>query len=77
MATVHAKGQLSLNHDFRHQGMLGNVYTGRLVEATTLGGRHAVMPTIIGRSWSQSLNTFVLDPDDPFTEGFSPGDIWA
>lgn len=77
MATLHAKGQLPLNQDFRHQGMLGNVYTGRLVEETTIGGKQAVVPTLTGTSWIYGLNTFVLDPDDPFTEGFTAGDIWA
>ncbi len=77
MAVLHAKGELPLNRDFRHQGIVGNIYTGRLVGETTLGGRPAVIPTITGTSWIYGLNTFVLDRDDPFTEGFTVGDLWA
>lgn len=51
MAVLHAKGELPLNQDFRHQGILGNVFTGRLVEETRIGGRQAVVPTITGTSW--------------------------
>ncbi|SFU98710.1 proline racemase family protein [Halomonas korlensis] len=77
MAVLHAKGELPLNQDFRHQGILGNVFTGRLVEETRIGDRKAVIPTINGTSWIYGINTYVLDNDDPFTEGFSVQDIWA
>jgi len=77
MATLYAKGELSLNQDFRHQGILGNIYTGRLVEQTVIGDKTAVIPTLSGTSWITAISTLVLDHDDPFTEGFTLGDIWA
>mgnify|MGYP001944866201 CR=1 FL=1 len=77
MAVLHAKGELPLGQDFRHEGILGNVYTGQLVETAQIGDHTAVVPTISGRSWITGINTLVLDPDDPFTEGFTIGDIWA
>lgn len=77
MAVLHAKGELPLNQDFRHQGVLGNVFTGRLVEETHVGDKKAVVPTIKGTSWIYGINTYVLDNDDPFTEGFCVNDIWA
>lgn len=77
MAVLHAKGELPLHTDFRHQGILGNVFTGRLVEQVMIGGKTAVVPTITGTSWIFGLNTIVLDHDDPFTEGYTIGDIWA
>jgi proline racemase len=77
MAVLHAKGQLPLNQPFRHQGILGNVYTGRLVEETTVAGRPAVVPTVTGTSWIFAESTLLVDEDDPFPEGFCVGDIWA
>ena len=77
MAVLHAKGQLGLNQDFRHQGILGNVFTGRLVEETTVDGRPAVVPTITGTAWISGFNTLVLDPEDPLPNGYTMGDIWA
>jgi proline racemase len=77
MAALHAKGQLPLNQDFRHEGILGTVFTGRLVEETTVGTHRAVVPTITGRAWITGFAQYVLDPDDPFPEGFTVGDIWA
>lgn len=77
MAILHAKGELPLNQKFRHQGILGTVYTGELIAETTTAGSPAVVPRITGSSWIFGLNTLVLDKDDPFPEGFTVGDLWA
>lgn len=77
MAVLHAKGELRLNEDFRHQSILGHIFTGRLIEKTKIGHTEAVVPTISGTSWIFGLNTIVLDYDDPYPEGFTIGDIWA
>src|SRR6476661_862032 len=76
MATLYAKGKLSLNQDFRHAGVLGTVFTGRLVEETRVGKYPAVVPTLGGQAWITGMATYVVDPDDPFPEGFTVGDIW-
>lgn len=77
MAAMYAKGQLTLNRPFRHEGLLGTVYTGHLVEKVKLGTYDAVIPTIGGQSWIYGYNTYVLDPADPFINGYTIGDIWA
>ncbi|MBB2830769.1 UNVERIFIED_ORG: proline racemase [Rhizobium esperanzae] len=50
---------------FRHQGILGNIYTGRLVEEARIGDQSAVVPTLSGTSWISGLNTLVLDMTTP------------
>ena len=77
MAVLHAKGQLPLHQKFRHEGILGIIYTGELLEETKIGGYDAVVPAVGGQSWIYGYNTIVLDPTDPLTEGFTIGDIWA
>ena len=77
MAAMYAKGELKLNETFRHQGLLGVVYKGHLIEETTVAGYKAVVPTIAGESWIYGFNNLVLDSTDPFTEGYTIGDIWA
>jgi proline racemase len=77
MAVLHAKGELGLHQEFHHEGVLGTVFTGRLVEATTIGPYKAVVPTISGRAWITGFAQYVLDPEDPFPEGFTVGDIWG
>jgi proline racemase len=76
MAVLHAKGRLGLGEDFRHEGILGTVFTGRLLEETRVGERTAVVPTITGTAWITGFASYVVDPSDPFPEGFTVGDIW-
>jgi len=77
MAVLHARGELKVGQEFRHEGILGTVFTGKLVEETTIGGRTAVVPEITGRAWITGFAQYVVDPDDPFPDGFTVGDIWA
>jgi proline racemase len=76
MAVLHAKGQLGLNEDFHHEGILGTIFTGRLVEEAQVGPFRAVVPTISGRAWITGFCNYVVEDDDPFPEGFTVGDIW-
>lgn len=81
MAVLHAKGRLGLDEPFRHEGILGTVFSGRLVEETIVGtgpgARSAVIPTISGTAWITGFASYVVDPEDPFPDGYTVGDIWA
>jgi proline racemase len=76
MAVLHAKGKLPLNQDFVHEGILGTTFIGRLIEETRVGPYAAVVPTLSGQAWITGFAQYVLDPDDPFPNGFTVGDIW-
>jgi len=77
MATLHAKGKLALDQDFVHEGILGTTFTGRLIEETRVGPYAAVVPTLSGQAWITGFAQYVVDPDDPFPDGFTVGDIWG
>jgi proline racemase len=76
MATLYARGRLRLREPFRHEGILGTVFTGCLVEETQVGPYAAVVPTITGSAWISAISQYVLDAEDPFPEGFTVGDLW-
>ena len=76
MAVLHAKGQLQLGQPFHHESVLGTVFTGEVVDETRVGDRRAIVPTISGQAWITGFSQYVLDPTDPFPEGFTVGDIW-
>jgi proline racemase len=77
MAALHAKGQLDLNRDFVHEGVLGTTFTGRLIRETEVGGQRAVVPTLSGRAWITGFAHYVVDAEDPFPDGFTVSDIWG
>ena len=63
MATLYARGRLGLNQDFRHEGILGTVFTGRLLEETVVGPYTAVVPTISGQAWITGFASYVVDDE--------------
>ncbi|HYM67715.1 MAG TPA: proline racemase family protein, partial [Patescibacteria group bacterium] len=69
--------ELGLNEDFVHEGILGTTFTGRLVREARVGPYEAVVPQITGSAYVYALSNYVVDPDDPFPEGFTVGDIWS
>jgi proline racemase len=77
MAVLHAKGQLPLGRDFVHEGILGTTFTGRLLEKAQVGPYGAVVPSLSGQAWITGFAQYVIDPEDPFPDGFTVGDIWG
>ncbi len=77
MAVMHARGALALDEDFVHEGILGTLFTGRLLRETRVGDYTAVVPTLSGRAWITGFSQYVVDAEDPFPEGFKVADIWS
>ncbi|MBZ5728944.1 MAG: proline racemase family protein [Acidobacteriia bacterium] len=77
MAVLHARGMLPLQRDFVHEGILGTTFTGRLLAETRVGPYAAVVPALSGQAWITGFAQYVVDPEDPFPEGFTVGDIWG
>jgi len=77
MAVMHARGELAIGAEFRHESVLGTVFTGRLVDTVRLGDVTAVVPEITGHAWITGFANYVVDPTDPYPTGFTVGDIWG
>jgi proline racemase len=73
---LHAQGELAPGQLFRHESPIGSQFDGRIESTATVGPYGAVVPSISGRAWITSFNQLVLDPSDPFQEGFVVGKPW-
>ncbi|WP_307841111.1 proline racemase family protein [Streptomyces endocoffeicus] len=76
LAVLHAHGQLEPGQLFRHESPIGSLFDARVEDTTTVGSYEAVVPSISGRAWITSFNQLVLDPSDPFQNGFVVGRPW-
>ena len=76
LALLHARGELKPGQLFRHESIIGSQFDARIEGTTTVGPYEAVTPAISGRGWITSINQLVLDPSDPFQEGFVVGKPW-
>lgn len=76
MAVLHARGTLEVGENWVNKSPIDTEFIGRIVRTTKVGKYEAVVPTVRGRGWITSFKQIVLDPEDPFPEGFRVGDAW-
>ncbi|HZO33641.1 MAG TPA: proline racemase family protein [Gaiellaceae bacterium] len=76
MAVLHARGQLGAGETMTHASPIGSTFDGRIVAETSVGGRPAIIPAIRGRAFVTGITQVLVDPDDPFPEGYLLSDTW-
>jgi proline racemase len=76
MAVLHARGLMKAGDAMSHASVLGTTFDGRIVGETTVGGRPAIIPAIRGSAWITEITQVVVDPTDPFPEGYLLPDTW-
>jgi proline racemase len=77
MAVLHARGQMKTGDEIIHESIIGSHFKGRIVGETSIAGRKAILPTIAGRAWITGLFSYMLDPSDPYPEGYVVPDTWG
>jgi trans-L-3-hydroxyproline dehydratase len=77
MAVLHARGLMRAGDSMAHASVLGTTFDGRIVEETRVGDRVAIVPAIRGSAWITGISQLVVDPDDPFPEGYLLPDTWG
>jgi trans-L-3-hydroxyproline dehydratase len=76
MAALHARGLMRAGDAMTHASVIGSTFDGRIVSETTVGGRPAIVPAIRGSAWITGITQVLVDPDDPFPEGYLLTDTW-
>ncbi|MCT8330743.1 trans-3-hydroxy-L-proline dehydratase [Albidovulum sediminis] len=77
MAVLHARGQMGLEDRLTAVSLIGSTFAGRILGTTTVGGLPAIRPEISGRGWITGIHQHMLDPDDPWPEGYRLSDTWG
>jgi proline racemase len=76
MAALHAKGSMRVGDAMTHASVLGTTFDGRIVAETTAGDVPAIVPAIRGSAWITGITQVLVDPTDPFPEGYLLSDTW-
>jgi proline racemase len=77
MATLHARGLMAVGDAMTHASAIGSTFDGRIVSDTRVGNRPAIVPAIRGSAWITGVSQIVVDPSDPFPEGYVLPDTWG
>lgn len=76
MAILHARGEMRAGETLTARSIINSEFCGRIDETTMLGGIEAIIPEITGSAWITGTHQYMLDPDDPWPEGYRLTDTW-
>jgi proline racemase len=76
MAVLHAKGLMTPGESYVGRSVINSRFVGRIVGEATVGNHKAIIPEITGRAWISGTSQLMLDPDDPWPEGYKVSDTW-
>ncbi len=77
LAVLHARGDIRVGQGFVSRSVLDSRFDGRIEAETVLSdGTPAILPSIAGRAWITGYHNYVLDPEDPWPQGYTLGDTW-
>jgi proline racemase len=77
MAALYARGLMRAGDGMTHASVIGSTFDGRIVSETSVGGRPAIVPAIRGSAWITGVTQVLIDPSDPFPEGYLLADTWG
>jgi proline racemase len=77
MALLHAKGKMGLQDRLTQVSLIGSTFSGRILGTTSVGDIPAIRPEISGRGWITGIHQHMLDPTDPWPEGYRLSDTWG
>ncbi len=76
LAVLHARGELAPGEPFVGLSPIDSRFDCRIESLARFGGREAVIPSLSGRAWITGTYQHMLDPGDPWPEGYRLSDTW-
>ncbi len=76
MALMHASGEMQVGETFTARSIIGSEFHGKIAGTTMVGETPAIVPEITGRAWITGTHQHMLDPADPWPEGYRLTDTW-
>jgi proline racemase len=76
LAVLHAKGEIGEGDAFVSRSVIGTEFHTCIESTTRVGDHAAIVPSIAGRAWITGFHDYVLDPEDPFPQGYTLSDTW-
>lgn len=77
MAVLYAKGEMTKDDLFHAYSIIDSEFQGRILRDTEIGTHQAIIPEISGRGWITGHHHHMLDPTDPWPNGYRLSDTWG
>lgn len=76
LAVLHAKGLMEVGDRYVARSIIGSEFHCRIESETRVGDLSAIVPSVSGRAWITGTRQLMVDPDDPWPEGYRLSDTW-
>ena len=76
MAVLYAKGELKKGERMIGRSIINSRFDCSIVDETMVGDKKAIIPSIRGRAWITGTHQLMLDPEDPWPDGYRLSDTW-
>jgi proline racemase len=76
LAVMHARGQIGLDETFIGRSIIDSEFHCHIESTTEVAGVPAIRPVISGRAWVTHTAQLMLDPSDPWPQGYRLSDTW-
>ena len=77
MAVLHARGIMQTGDRLTARSIIGSTFAGQILGETSVGALPAIQPEISGRGWITGIHQHMLDPSDPWPQGYRLSDTWG
>lgn len=76
MAVMHARGQMRVGDCYIGTSLIGSRFICKIESETGLHGIRAILPSLSGQAWITGTAQLMLDPTDPWPQGYRLSDTW-
>ena len=76
MAVLHARGILKTGDRMIGRSIIDSRFDCAIIEETQVDKKKAIVASIRGRAWITGTHQIMLDPDDPWPQGYRLTDTW-
>ena len=76
MALLHAKCEMAVGDQLTGVSIIGSEFHGKILGEKMVGETTAIRPQISGLGWFTGTHQHMLDPGDPWPEGYCVDDTW-
>ncbi|MCB1834832.1 MAG: proline racemase family protein [Geminicoccaceae bacterium] len=76
MALLHARGEMAVGDRLVATSLIGSAFEGRIEALASLADTVGIVPSVSGQAWITGTHQHMLDPADPWPEGYRLSDTW-
>jgi len=77
MAILAAQERMSVGQELLATSIIGSQFVGKIVQEAQVGSHSAIVPSVSGRGWITGIHQHMLDPTDPWPNGYKLSDTWG